>query len=146
MVLFQTNKYQNQTLARKLTIIIERSDDSFSAWAETVPGIYGHADTVEDAKAAALEGLALYKKYNPAKNIPSALKGDFTIVYKFDIESFLNYYRKIFTNAALERLTGINQKQLQHYASGLKKPRPAQVKKISEAIHKLGKELTMVQF
>lgn len=146
MVLLQTTKYQTQKLAKKLTIIIERSDDSFSAWAETIPGIYGHADTVEEAKASALEGLALYKKLNAPKNIPAILKDDFTIVYKFDIESFLNYYRRIFTNAALERLTGINQKQLQHYASGLKKPRPAQVKKISDAIHKLGKELTMVQF
>jgi len=32
----------------------------------------------------------------------------------------LNYYKGIFTLSALERLTGINQKQLQHYASGLR--------------------------
>jgi hypothetical protein len=35
-----------------------------------------------------------------------------------------NYYKRIFTNVALERITGINQKQLQHYATGLKKPGP----------------------
>jgi len=28
-------------------------------------------------------------------------------------------------------MTGINQKQFQHHASGLKKPRPAQVKKMT---------------
>ncbi len=42
-------------------------------------------------------------------------------------------------------MTGINQKQLQHYASGLKKPRPTQVKKIETAIHNLGKELISVE-
>jgi hypothetical protein len=57
----------------------------------------------------------------------------------------LDYYKGIFTNAALERITGINQKQIQHYASGLKKPRPAQVKKIESALHNLGAELMSVE-
>jgi hypothetical protein len=40
---------------------------------------------------------------------------------------------------------GINQRQLQHYASGLKKPREAQVKKIESALHKLGEELMSIE-
>ncbi len=92
-----------------------------------------------------MDGLELLKKYNEDKNIPSILKGYYELVFKFDVESFLNYYRKIFTNSALERLTGINQKQLQHYASGLKKPRADQVQKIESAIHSLGKELLSVE-
>lgn len=42
-------------------------------------------------------------------------------------------------------MTGINQKQFQHYASGLKKPRLAQIKKIEGAMHSLGKELMSVE-
>ena len=129
---------------KKIKIIIERSSDSFSAYSENVDGIFGHGDTVEDAKQSAIRGLALLKKYNK-QNIPAILKGDYTIVFKFDAESFLTYYKKIFTNAALERMTGINQKQFQHYASGLKKPRPAQVKKIETAMHELGRELMAVE-
>ena len=110
-----------------------------------MPGIYGHGDTVDEAKQSALEGLSLLKKYNHEKNIPIILKGNYEIVFKFDAESFLNFYKKIFTNAALERMTGINQKQFQHYASGLKKPRLAQVKKIETAMHILGKELIAVE-
>jgi len=30
-----------------------------------------------------------------------------------------------------------NQKQLQHYATGIRKPRPLQAKKIEAALHKL---------
>jgi len=130
---------------KKIKIIIERSDDSFSSYAENVPGIYGHGDTVEDAKQSALTGLDLLKKYNNKENLPDILTGNYEILFKFDAESFLSYYKKIFTNAALERMTGINQKQFQHYASGLKKPRQAQVKKIETAIHKLGSELMSVE-
>ena len=71
--------------------------------------------------------------------------GTYTMRYKFDAESVLNFYRGIFTNAALERITGINQKQIQHYASGLKKPRPAQLKKIESAFRKLGNELLALE-
>lgn len=130
---------------KRIKIIIERSNDSFTSYAENVAGVYGHGDTVEEAKQSALAGIELLKKYNKDENLPAILKGDYEIVFKFDAESFLNFYKKIFTNAALERMTGINQKQFQHYASGLKKPRPAQVKKIESAMHNLGNELLSVE-
>lgn len=89
-----------------------------------------------------MDGIKLYLKYNDV--IPEALKGDITIEWVFDTPSLLEYYSGIFSKPALEKLTGINQKQLFHYASGKVKPRPAQRKKISEALHRLGKELLTV--
>ncbi len=136
---------QVKSKSKQIKIIIERSSDSFTSYAENVAGVYGQGDTVEEAKKSALAGIDLLVKYNESENIPSILKGDYEIVYKFDTESFLNFYKKIFTNAALERMTGINQKQFQHYASGLKKPRLAQIKKIESAMHSLGKELISVE-
>ena len=142
--IIKSNTPKISTISRKkIRIIIEKSDDSYTSYAENVEGVYGHGDSVEEAKQSALEGLKLYKKYND--KVPAILKGDYEIVFKFDAESFLNFYKKIFTNAALERMTGINQKQFQHYASGLKKPRLAQVKKIETAMHTLGQELMAVQ-
>lgn len=145
----KTQKISDKTEETKkiklVKIIIERSDDSYSSYAANVEGVYGQGDTVEEAKQSALSAIELLKKYNTVEKIPQILKGDYEIAFKFDTESFLNFYKKIFTNAALERLTGINQKQFQHYASGLKKPRPAQVKKIETAIHNLGRELMAVE-
>lgn len=46
------------------------------------------------------------------------------------MQSMLNYYKKIFSPAALERITGIDQKYLQHYSAGLKRPRPERRKKL----------------
>ena len=54
-------------------------------------------------------------------------------------------YSGIFTNSTLERLTGINQRQLQRYAPGTSKPHPAQAKHIEQAFRKLGHELQMVE-
>ena len=130
---------------KTLKIIIERSADMFSAYAENVPGIYGGGDTVEEAKQSILDSIALLKEYNTPDNIPSLLKGDYSIVYHFDAESFLNYYKGIFTNAALEKITGINQRQLQHYSSGLKKPRQPQLRKIEDGLHRLAAELQSVE-
>lgn len=115
----------------------------FSAYAENIEGIYGGGDTVAEAKKSILDAIELYKKYN--SNVPSLIKGKYEIVYKFDTQSLLNYYKGVFTNAALERITGINQKQFHHYATGLKKPRVTQAKKIETALHSLGSELMAVE-
>lgn len=128
---------------KTIKVIIERSKDMFSAYAENMEGIYGGGETVADAKQSILDAIALYKKHNSI--IPSVLKGNYSIVYKFDTQSFLSYYKGVFTNAALERITGINQKQFQHYATGLKKPRVTQAKKIETALHSLGSELLAVE-
>ncbi|MBX3255820.1 MAG: helix-turn-helix transcriptional regulator [Chitinophagaceae bacterium] len=57
----------------------------------------------------------------------------------------LNHYKRIFSLAALERITGIDQKYLQHYSSGLKKPRPGRLKKIEKSLHNLGAELMTLE-
>ena len=130
---------------KQIKIIIERSKDLYSAYAENVEGVYGGGDTVEEAKRSILEAIELLKKYNKKENIPGALKREYKLIFKFDTESLLNYYKGVFSNAAFERITGINQKQIQHYSTGLKKPRASQAKKIETALHKLGNELLAVE-
>ncbi|WP_152266925.1 type II toxin-antitoxin system HicB family antitoxin [Agriterribacter humi] len=124
---------------KSVQIVIERSKDAFWAHAPKLEGVSGVGDTVQQAKQSALEGIEIQKELG---NIPDV---EYKAIFKFDIESLLNYYKGIFTNSAFEKLTGINQKQIQHYATGLKKPRPAQTKKIEAALHKLGNELMAVE-
>ena len=130
---------------KKIIISVGASSDHFGAYAENCNGIYGAGDTPEEAKNNALEGLKLLIKYNKPEDLPDILRGEYTIVYKYDTQSFLKHYNSIFSNVALERLTGINQKLLHHYSSGLKKPRLAQRKRIETALHRLGEELMAVE-
>ncbi len=116
----------------------------YSAYAENVEGIYGGGETTAEARDSILEAIKITKEYNDDKDIPAILKGEYSLVYRFDVRSLLEYYKGIFTNSALERITGINQKQLQHYASGLKKPRTEQKKKIEEGLHRIAAELQTV--
>ena len=127
-----------------LKVVIEKTRDHYSAYAENVDGIFGGGDTVVEAKESVIKAIKLFKRYNKT-NLPKILQGEFKIKYRFDTQSLLNYYKGVFTNASLERITGIKQKQIQHYASGLKKPRPAQKIKIQESLHKLAEELMEVE-
>ena len=65
--------------------------------------------------------------------------------YHIDTESLLTCYKGIFTNSALERMTGINQRQLQRYASGKSRPMKPQQMKIQKALHRLGEELLDIE-
>jgi hypothetical protein len=129
---------------KKIRIIIGRSKDFYGAHSENVNKINGGGETIEEVKQSVLECIEIIKTFDD-KNIPAALKGEYELVWKFDVGSFLQYYKGIFSQTGIARLTGINEKQLNHYASGLKKPRPAQAKKIEMALHKLGSELLSVE-
>jgi hypothetical protein len=67
-------------------------------------------------------------------------------VFEFDMASFLNYYSKTLSLAGLSRITGINQQQLSHYATGHKRPRPVTVHKIEYSLQNLSKDLSQVRF
>jgi hypothetical protein len=62
------------------------------------------------------------------------------------VQSLLCFYQNIFSFSALQYITGINQKQLGHYAAGRSKPRKKQAEKIVNGLHKLGKELAALSF
>lgn len=130
-------------MEKKVTVVITFTNKNFGASIPLLPGCVatGYSpseimDNIKDAIEFHLEGSR--EDNDPIDEI---FNSDYELVYRFDVVGLLNYFKGIFTNSALEKLTGINQKQLQHYASGLKKPRIEQSKKIESALHKLGKHL-----
>lgn len=129
---------------KKVNVIIEKSKDLYNVYCNELEGCYGMGETIDEAKKSFLEGFELFKTLNI--NLPAIFSEELEFQFQFDIESFLAFYKGVFTNSALERLTGINQKQIQHYASGLKKPRIEQRKKIEASLHNLGQELLALRF
>jgi hypothetical protein len=118
--------------------IIERSKDAYWAYIPELEGVSGVGETVQEAKQSMLGGLSLQQELGNLSN------QEFLIEYHFDVISLLNFFKGILTNAAFERLTGINQMQMSHYATGLKKPRKAQRQKIERALHQLGEDLRSI--
>ena len=130
-----------------LHAVIEWADTNYSAYVEELTGVGGTGDTLDEVKKSLEDGLVVLKEacIEYGDPVPEELQGEYKIVFRMDTKSFLQMYCKVFTKSALERMTGINQKQLWHYANGLSKPRPAQVKKIERALHQLGEELLSLE-
>jgi predicted RNase H-like HicB family nuclease len=104
-------------------------------------------DTFEELKQQMAEAVKCHLEVSReyGDEIPAVFDGEYELVYKFYPEDLLRHYDGIFTHAALERLTGINQRQLQRYATGRSKPRRTQAEKIAKSFHHLGKELLAVE-
>ncbi|MBO7574454.1 MAG: type II toxin-antitoxin system HicB family antitoxin [Bacteroidales bacterium] len=133
-------------MKRKLTGIIECSENNYCAYVKELDGVAATGSTITGIKerlAEAIEDL-IETCEEGGYEIPEALQDGYTIEFKMDVKSLLSVYYGIFTKSALERLTGINQKQLWHYANGLSKPRKAQREKIESALHRLGSELLAI--
>jgi hypothetical protein len=132
---------------KKIEAIIERSTDgSCTIFCENEM-FSGVGKTPEEAKAGMLFQMKFFKETAIEKSFsyPAFLDGEFEVVYKFDTESLLQYYAGVITPAALERLSGIHQKQLWNYLHGRSKPRRQQVEKIEKALHCLSSELTSIE-
>lgn len=130
-----------------LHAVIEKAKYNYSAYVEEIDGVCGVGNTLDEVKRSMEEGLVVLKEacIEYGDPVPEELQGEYKVVFRMDTRSFLEMYCKIFTKSALERMTGINQKQLWHYANGLSTPRPATVAKIEKALHQLGEELLSLE-
>lgn len=116
---------------KTIKIIIEKSSDSYGAYAENVEGIYGAGDTLKEVKQSVRDAIDTLMTLDE-NEIPSVLKEEYELNFVFETQSFLEYYGDIFSRAAFSRLTGINEKQLGHYIQGVHKPRRDKARKIKK--------------
>ncbi|MDR1381428.1 MAG: type II toxin-antitoxin system HicB family antitoxin [Tannerella sp.] len=132
----------------KILVNVGMTENNYSAHVIMGDGIaVATGKTFEELKRQMEEAVAFHLEgmNEDGDEIPAEFQSGYTLVYRFNPENLLQHYNGIFTNAALERLTGINQRQLQRYASGASKPRREQSQKIESALHHLGKELLAVE-
>ena len=107
----------------------------------------GAGDTIAAAKADMLRQMTFYKETAIATGFkyPSFLDGEFEIRYTVDAASLVKYYvgAGIFSLAGLQKVTGINQKQLWSYMNGTK-PQKAQATRIVNGFHNLSDDLKTI--
>ncbi|NDV79830.1 type II toxin-antitoxin system HicB family antitoxin [Dysgonomonas sp. 511] len=131
----------------KVDVIIERGKDGFySAYMDYEGfdfGLNGQGDTVDEAIAVFMDA---HKDMGELYNDEGKKYPDLEFNYRYDISSFLDYYSGILSKSGLEKVTGVNQKQLWHYAKGVRKPQKETVLKIQEKLHKFGEELSRINF
>lgn len=130
---------------KTVEVIVEHSNKNLSAYIEGAPVITVGND-IREIETNMMEALDLYLESCKDMNIAPVeiLSGEFELKFKIDAATFINYYSNIFTKAALSRITGINERQLWHYAAGVHKPRKQQLDKIQKGIQALTKELSSI--
>lgn len=99
----------------------------------------GDGDTIESAKADFMDAM---KDLLPDVGIDPA---DVEVDFKYDVQSFLMEYKGILSLSGLQAITGINQRQLHHYLSGVRKPSASTISKIQKGIREYAERLSSVE-
>ena len=132
----------------QVTIEISYVGKNFAAYVPKLTGCVATGKTAEEIKKNIIEAINFHVKGSLADGDPlpkEFVTGKYKLIFKFNAAALLNFYKGVFTNVAFERITGISQAQISHYATGIKKPRPLQIKKIQTALHQLGSELMAIE-
>lgn len=134
-------------MEKVIKLKIAKTESGYCATTDLIPAfIVAVTGSFEELKKEIKESLDFYVACakEDHEKYPAILDSEYKFEYVFDIESLLYCYQNIFSRAALSRITGINEKQISHYACGVKHPRKAQAEKIVYALHNLGQELLSV--
>ena len=133
-------------IMKTVKVFIEKSEYGYSAYMDDTPLDYsciGEGKTVR-------ETINDFKEsYNEMKEFFLSSGKEFEEVsfeFYYDIPSFLQEYVKAFSLAGLERITGVNQKQLGHYLNGQSKPTKRTIDKIKSGVEEFVEELESVRF
>lgn len=130
---------------KTVEVIVEHAGKNLSAYIEGAP-IITVGNDIKEIEKNMKEAVDLYLESCEDLNVDRVeiLEGEFELKFKIDAATFINYYSSVFTKAALSRITGINERQLWHYAAGVHKPRKKQLEKIQKGIQSLTKELSAI--
>ena len=138
---------KNNIKNKKIRINVLWFENHFSAlFEEMVPNaVVLTANTFTELQNEVMTRFNFHveKAIEAGVNVPLWLvKNEYEFEYKFsDATSLLKAYTPYLSLAAISRASGINESQLSQYANGMKKARPNQMKRIVDAINKIGKEL-----
>ena len=100
----------------------------------------GLMQELSDAVCEHVEGLL-----QDGETVPEWLvNGDYEFDVELGVAALLRKCEQFTSLAAIARVSGINQQQLSHYASGLRVPRIEQRKRIVDGLHRIGKEFMEV--
>jgi predicted RNase H-like HicB family nuclease len=127
----------------KVQVVIGWEGGNFSAYAPILDGCAATGQTPEEIKQEIKEAIRWHieTSIEDGESVPNVFKGDYELTFKFDAQSLLRYYKNVFGNKGIESITGINQKQLNHYATGHRAPSEKTIKKIEDGVHNFAKEL-----
>ncbi|MCU0462592.1 MAG: hypothetical protein MUF36_11380 [Bacteroidales bacterium] len=119
-------------MKKKITVIIEKTKDGFSAYAKEYP-VFTSGSSMNKLFHNIKEAFILY--FDDEKFDDSQLS------YEIDFNQFFKYY-KVLNSKALAGRIGMHPTLLSQYVTGHKKPSVSQSRRILYGINKIGQELS----
>lgn len=133
----------------KIRVDIAWCEQNFGAtFGENVPGAVAiTAKTYDELMIEIPEALRFHIEgmINDGDVVPDWLRnGEYEFDYHLDTAALIRSCERYTSLAAISRASGVNQRQLSHYANGVKKPRPQQRKRIVDGLHEIGRKLIAI--
>ncbi|MEA3478539.1 MAG: XRE family transcriptional regulator [Bacteroidota bacterium] len=125
---------------KKNKVVVLKEDTGYSATTSIGRSFIAiEADSFDELKSRMIEALNFtFKESDKTFTLDD-------LSFEFDLESFFDFYKVINAKALSERI-GMNQSLLAQYIKGIKKPSPAQTRRILMGVQQIGRELTEVRF
>lgn len=133
-------------MATKIDVNVNWTEDNYCcSWLDGQGGVVlVTSKTLDGLKADFEESLMLHIEGCVADGdvMPDYLvKGDYDIVYHLDASALIRVAEGFTTMSVISKVSGINAKQLSHYANGNKTPRAQQMDRIRAALAVIGAQL-----
>lgn len=128
-----------------IKVLIDWSGNNFSAGTGKINGVvFATGKTLDEVKENFAEALRFHIEgsLEDGDQLPAfVMKGKYKLDYELQASAMLHLADDLITRSALSRVTGINEKQLSHYLTGHRKPRPQQNEKIAAGIVNINKQI-----
>jgi predicted RNase H-like HicB family nuclease len=132
----------------KIKVLVSWCDGNYAVGTGEIGGaVLATGKTYEEAKRQFEDAFTFHVEgcIADGDQLPEwVVNKEYEFEYELQVSAILNYFDGMLTKAAIARVTGINQRQLGHYATGKSIPRPPQREKIINGLHRLGKEFCSV--
>lgn len=128
-----------------ITVVIEKTDTGFSAYAKDFSGITTVGETFTELKENINEVFEMQIEYLQEKDSSIKLE-DFEINYVIDLEQFFEYFSVINKSAFAERYAKVNPSLFRQYTKGLTPLSSDKLRQISVGLHKLADEINDLTF
>jgi predicted RNase H-like HicB family nuclease len=130
----------------KIIINVDYTDNFAAAPANDNIACISTGRTLEELKRNMEEALRWHieSMREDGEPVPEEFDGEWQLEWNLSVRALLHYTEKLVPKAAIAKVTGINQQQLTHYASGYREPRPAMRARIIEGIHQIARQLSAI--
>jgi predicted RNase H-like HicB family nuclease len=133
---------------KAVIVIVERTDTGYSAYVDGVDGIITVGDTFAELRGNMGEAIDVFLEASKEFNaeIPEILSGDYSLNFKFDVQTFFEWLSKSMTQKGLSDIAEMNETLISQYSTGVKKPGPKQLKRMETALHRFADDLQAISF